>query len=173
MVDFGDILDSWEKETSRPYGKKRIKKDQQCNKVGDAPAAGRDDADLPKVHPMDAWMRRHDIVDKDAVLDGGHEPPSAAERRRKLHAMKPEAVIDLHGLTREESWSRLNAFFADCRRRGLQKVLIIHGKGTHSGDAPVLKKTVTLFLEKHPHAGESGSAAKELGGSGATWVILK
>jgi len=28
-VNFGDILDEWERETAKPYGKKRIKEDTQ------------------------------------------------------------------------------------------------------------------------------------------------
>ena len=87
--------------------------------------------------------------------------------------MRCEAVIDLHGCTRDEAWSRLESFFADCRRRGLQKVLIIHGKGTHSDGGSVLLQVVKQFLEQNRHAGESGLSRKEDGGSGSTWVLLK
>lgn len=122
---------------------------------------------------MDVWLRRYGTVNKDAILDEAPETVSPAERRRRLHAMKPEAVIDLHGLTRDDAWSRLELFFADSVRRGFKKVLIIHGKGTHSPEDPVLRRMVRLFLEQNRHAGESGTSEKDSGGSGSTWVILK
>ena len=79
----------------------------------------------------------------------------------------------LHGLAREDAWLRLESFFADACRRRLEKVLIIHGKGTHSAEDPVLGPMVKLFLERNRHAGESGHSGRELGGTGSTWVILK
>jgi len=87
--------------------------------------------------------------------------------------MKCEAVVDLHGCTRDDAWIRLETFFADCHRRGLQKVLVIHGKGTHSDGGSVLFQVVKQFLEQNPHAGESAFSRKEDGGSGSTWVLLK
>ncbi|OHE68497.1 MAG: DNA mismatch repair protein MutS, partial [Treponema sp. GWC1_61_84] len=107
--------------------------------------------------------------------DGGEENASraSAERRRRLRAKNPDATIDLHGLTRDEAWLRLSAFFADARRMGAEKVLVVHGKGNHSEGESVLKRTTREFVERCPFAGESGQAEVRLGGSGATWVALK
>ena len=171
-MDFGDILDEWEKETAKPYGKRRLKEDEhaetECTKTGKNKSK-----ELSSVNPMDMWLRRYGVQDKDATLANERESISPAERRRRLRSMKPEAMIDLHGLTRDEAWARLEAFFADAYGKGLQKVLIIHGKGTHSDEEPVLNQMVRLFVEQNPHAGESGYAATATGGAGATWVILK
>lgn len=167
-MDFGDILNQWDETTAKPYGKKRIKDEVRIEAEKPRPAT-----EAPRANPIDVWLRRNGIEDKDSRLDETGEPETPAARRRRLHGMKCEATIDLHGLTREEGWARLESFFADCIRRKLSKVLIIHGKGTHSEDDPVLKRMVRLFLEQNPHAGESGHPDHAEGGSGSTWVLLK
>lgn len=195
-MNFGDILDEWDRETAKPYGKKKLTEDSRkertsCEQTdGDEISGGADRAigagaasanpackkkapEEQRANPMDVWLRRYGTVNKDSILDSSPETESPAERRRRLHAMRPEATIDLHGLTRDDAWSRLELFFADSVRRGLKKVLIIHGKGTHSAEDPVLRRMVRLFLEQNSHAGESGSSEKDSGGSGSTWVILK
>ena len=166
-MDFGDILSEWDKETAKPYGKKRLKEDE---KHGISVISTET---LAKAHPVDVWLRRYGIQDKDNTAGEECETITPAERRQLKHAMKPEAVIDLHGCTRDEAWSRLEAFFADSQCRGLQKILIIHGKGTHSDNGSVLQQVVKHFIEQNRHAGESGLSKKEDGGSGSTWVLLK
>ncbi len=184
-MDFGDILGEWERSTAKPYGKKRMAQESRQERQdqrdqldrGERPPSGTPSAkparEEPRANPIDVWLRRNGVQDKDTVLGESGEPESPADRRRRLHALRPEATLDLHGLTRDDAWARLEAFFADCRRRGLSKVLIIHGKGTHSESDPVLKGVVRLFLERNPHAGESGHSTHGEGGSGSTWVILK
>lgn len=182
-MDFGNILDQWDKETAKPYGKKKIDADRKKNK-----AASDDGAEMssesgglapkavksqPMANPMDVWIRRYGTQDKDTAKANEEAAETPAEKRRRLCAKKCEAVIDLHGLTREEAWTRLESFFVDCRRKGLEKILIIHGKGTHSVENPVLRQMVNAFLEQNAHAGESGVSSKDDGGSGSTWVILK
>lgn len=162
-MDFGNILDEWEKETTTPRG--TPKKSQSAG------SSTKDTPPLAQAHPLDVWMRRYGVTDKDADCEEYEETPH--ERRRRLRLLKSEAEIDLHGLTQDEAWMCLESFFTDCVRRNLQKVLIIHGKGAHSTEDPVLRKMVQHFLEKNPHAGESGFSSKTNGGSGSTWVILK
>jgi DNA-nicking Smr family endonuclease len=176
-VNFGDILDEWERETAKPYGKKQLKKDESAEKKREespqsAPRT-RAEQNAARANPLDVWLRRYGTRDKDAEKECEPDAESPAERRNRLRAMKPEAIIDLHGLTRDDAWLRLESFFADCVRRSLKKVLIIHGKGTHSADDPVLRGVVRLFIEQNRHAGESGHSEKDAGGTGSTWVILK
>lgn len=183
-MDFGDILDEWEKETSKPYGKKRLADDRRREVAsGDRSREGaaRDNktkvreagVSERRVNPMEMWLRRYGVEDKDSAAEASPEAETPAMRRKRLRAMKPDAIIDLHGLAREDAWLRLESFFADACRRGLEKVLIIHGKGTHSAEDPVLGPMVKLFLERNRHAGESGHSGRESGGTGSTWVILK
>ena len=87
--------------------------------------------------------------------------------------MRPQAEIDLHGMTLEKAYSALVTFFDEAVRRRYQKVLIIHGKGNHSGGGAVLAPFVRSYLEKHKRAGECGHPKNADGGTGSTWVILK
>jgi DNA-nicking Smr family endonuclease len=168
-MDFGDILDEWDRETAKPHGKKRIAEDARRGgeRTAQEPPAN------PRVNPMDAWLRRYGTEDKDSLSADSPARETPAERRARLRAKRCDAVIDLHGLTRDDAWIRLESFFAGAVRQGLEKVLIIHGKGTHSADDPVLGPMVRVFLERNPHSGESGHSGKEAGGTGSTWVILK
>ena len=97
----------------------------------------------------------------------------AQERRRRLRNKRPDAELDIHGQTRDEAWQSLEIFFNDAKGNGLEKVLIIHGKGNHSTGDPVLKRVVMDFIEHCPFAGESGRGKAAAGGEGATWVLLK
>ena len=57
--------------------------------------------------------------------------------------------IDLHGKTREEAIMIVQNFIKTCHAQGLRHVLIITGKGQHSGNrGPVLKTAVVQWLKK-------------------------
>jgi DNA-nicking Smr family endonuclease len=193
-MDFGDILDAWEKQTAIPQGdRKRRKlkatyKEETAKKgAGDGEKEKRTDApsdEKPQRQPRQqqpsrstlshdalvAWLDTHDMYDKDADTEVVY---SAAENRARLLRKKPDAVIDLHNLTHDKAWQALEDFFQTCSARNLEKALIIHGKGNHSKGEAVLKRLVQRFIEKSPLAGESGYNPAKSGGSGATWVILK
>jgi DNA-nicking Smr family endonuclease len=93
--------------------------------------------------------------------------------RRTLHDLRRgrwaiQAEIDLHGLDRDSARTALEAFLAECLRRGDRCVRIIHGKGLSSpGGHPVLKMlsrqwlarcTVILaFCHAKPHDGGEGA----------------
>lgn len=87
--------------------------------------------------------------------------------------MKPQSELDLHGMTLEQAEIALNSFFAAALQKGIEKILIIHGKGKHSKNGGVMRDFVKTFLENHPNAGESGYNKNSVGGTGSTWVILK
>jgi DNA-nicking Smr family endonuclease len=128
-MDFGDILDQWDRKTGKP------------------------------------------AVNKDAEIAEAAMQPG--KHRRRLRAKKPDAELDLHGLTRDEAWIALDGFFRAGQQQELEKLLIIHGKGNHSEGEAVLKRTVQEFIERCPFAGENGFGSAASGGSGATWVLLK
>jgi DNA-nicking Smr family endonuclease len=155
-MDFGDILDKWDRQTGRSPGKK----------------AGRASSDRGK-DLLNAWLRVHGVIDKDAELAGPDAPSGREERRRRLRGKKPDAVLDLHGQTRDEAWRSMDGFFRLSRQQGLEKLLIVHGKGNHSKGEAALKRVVRDYIEHCAFAGESGQATAAEGGSGATWVLLK
>lgn len=131
-----------------------------------------DAASKSKVNPMNEWMRRYGVVDKDAAKEEA-DRQEAMEDRETLLAMPYEATIDLHGLTTAEANARLDSFVTECRKRDLRKILIIHGKGNHSETGPVLSGLVRSFIERDWRLGESGHPDKYDGGKGATWVIIR
>jgi DNA-nicking Smr family endonuclease len=162
-MSFGDILNEWES----------VKREDRERKSA-APKASAEPVPPSVNEDFIAYMNRHGVADKDAVLDEEED----AERRRRsdsgqLRKMRPEASVDLHGLTESDAMGRLGIFLEDAKRSGFRKVLIVHGKGMHSDAEPVLARAVARFLERWPAAGMSGKADKRDGGSGATWVILK
>jgi DNA-nicking Smr family endonuclease len=155
-MDFGDILDQWDRQTGKPAGKKAAKAEEDAAQT---------------VDPLTAWLRVYGIPDKDAEIAATTAP--SPKRRRRLRAKKADASIDLHGLTRDEAWVALEEFFRAGQQQELEKLLIIHGKGIHSEKDAILKRTVRDFIEHCPFAGESGQGETADGGSGSTWVLLK
>ena len=121
---------------------------------------------------FDKWEKQDNKVhDKDA--ENTDMPINVHDRRRRLKNKRPEAELDIHGLTREQAWLSLETFFEEAGKNDLGKVQIIHGKGNHSSGSPVLKRTVMDFIEQCPLAGESGRGKAAAGGEGVTWVLLK
>jgi DNA-nicking Smr family endonuclease len=159
-------LDEWDRQTGKAQGKKAASRKKRL-------AAGVEEGgdSLKKTDPLTAWLRINGVYDKDAE----RETPrvSSGERRRRLLAKRPDAVIDLHGLNQDEAWNSLESFFREAGERGFEKLHIIHGKGNHSVQEGVLTETVRKFIERCPLAGESGHENAALGGKGVTWVFLK
>jgi len=118
---------------------------------------------------LNKWEKNNGIYDKDKESE--KERISPQERRSRLKNKKPDAELDIHGLSRGEAWKALELFLADSKEKGLEKILVIHGKGNHSTGEAVLKRIVMEFIEHCPFAGESGRG--KTGGEGATWVLLK
>ncbi len=198
-MDFGDILNQWDKNQreEKQKAKDKPKQIQVSHKMANAPTPQEKEAkriarlkaegklsdylyekqmeeDSKKtVNPMELWLRRYGVTDKDKESEI-YEQKRKMESREYLRTMKPDARIDLHGLTKDEAWDKLTYFVTDCINRGLKKILIVHGKGNHShGSDPVLGPMVRTFIERHPHLGTSGHPDHNQGGTGATWVILK
>ena len=189
-MDFADILKEWEEgqkksrlrkpsEAVRSAGQKTQSDRQKAQSSRCADSARNESSghrrsgeNEVRVNPMDFWLRRYGVFDKDKDFE-------RAENKRKytsaaeLKNLPVEAQIDLHGLTREEAWSRLDAFISECSSRRLKKVLIVHGKGNHSEEEPVLKNLVRSFIEQDKRLGTFGHPGGIDGGSGATWVIIR
>jgi len=125
-----------------------------------------------RTRSRDNWFESDGFWDS---YDKGEEEreDDKVRRREHLRMMEPEAEIDLHGLSVEEALLDLDRFLREASRRGLRKVLIIHGKGNHSKEGPVLPGAVLDLLRSSPLAGETGTAKRDKGGRGATWVIVR
>ena len=187
-MDMGDILAQWDNIHSDKVKKqKESGKNTVSHKKANAPtpeekalAKEKDfEAKLraensKEINPMELWLRRYGTIDKDKLAEEQYERTKEQDRNYILN-MKPEARLDLHGLHQDEARVKLDSFITDCCRKGLRKVIIIHGKGIHTtGTDPVLGELVRKFIEHDKRCGSSGHPkTKQEGGSGATWVILK
>ena len=145
-MDFESILRQWDRR-KRQKGKERD--------LGDW---------LDRYPPTEPEERRE-------LREEVHPRDRAAGKRKSLRAMAPQRVLDLHGLPADEAEKEVRLFVSRCHAEGLKKILIVHGKGKHSKDGPILGSMVKKCLEGFPLAGEHGQAGREMGGSGATWVI--
>jgi DNA-nicking Smr family endonuclease len=154
-MDFGDILNEWD----------RIKEERSAAK----PKAPSPDPTVAKA--LESWLDKHGVEDKDSREGESGARPERETRRLAL--MKAQDVLDLHGMKAVEAKAAIAAFIDSASRRGLEKVLVIHGKGLHSEKGAVLKDATRQALEAHRLAGRFGTADKADGGSGAVWVLIK
>lgn len=76
--------------------------------------------------------------------------------------------LDLHTFRPAEVAALLDDYFAACRRRGLRRVRVIHGKGTGA-----LRATVHAHLRRAPGVAGFAAGDETSGGWGATIVTLK
>ena len=83
-----------------------------------------------------------------------------------------EGRLDLHGHTLSQTQDRLCEFIHQQTRAGHRCVLIIHGKGSKTGEPPVLKNHVNHWLKQLPQVLAFHSALPRDGGSGSVYVLL-
>jgi DNA-nicking Smr family endonuclease len=145
-MDFKEILNAWEKQRAGNHKRQELE-----DLISRYPPKGAKDAD-----------RR---------LEEG-KLPEPARGPANQRTVEPQATLDLHGMNSREAEQALDNFIHLARRRGLQRVLIVHGKGHHSPGEPVLLGVVRRYLEKCPYTGAFGPAGRKHGGRGATWVAV-
>lgn len=184
-MDMNDILNRWDKvQADEKRKQKESGKNQISNKKANAPTPEEkamaknhlpdfDEENNKKINPMELWLRRYGTVDKDKMIEETEQRQKQSDRNH-LREMRIEARIDLHGLRQDEAEFKLNSFVSDCQRKGIRKILIVHGKGIHTtGSDPVLGELVRKFIERDKRLGMSGHPDRNMGGNGATWVIIK
>lgn len=139
---------------------------------------------------MDAGERREfleamtrmklDVSFRDSIPSLRDPHPSRTRRNSRLDDLKKGKItiryeLDLHGLSREEAIHEIGPFIDSARRHGERAVLVITGKGVHSTEGPVLKRTIGSWLA-HEGKGkvlEFAPAPPEMGGDGAVVVFLR
>ena len=106
-----------------------------------------------------------------------------AHNRLKRGKLKPEARIDLHGMTMDQAHPVLTRFILHSHARGLRLVLVITGKGKDRDDGGpipvrrgVLRHNVPGWLASAPLGPvvlQVSSAHLKHGGGGAYYVYLR
>lgn len=129
--------------------------------------------------------RSHDLLP--GLVDGLRRAPlrmdAGAHARMKKGKLRPEARLDLHGMTLAEAHPALLSFVLNARARGRRLVLVITGKGRLADDlAPMparagrLRHDVPRWLSLPPLAEavlQVAPAHRRHGGEGALYVYLR
>jgi DNA-nicking Smr family endonuclease len=111
--------------------------------------------------------------DDDAVFLRPGLPRDILRKLRRTHWVIQED-LDLHGLTADQAAEATAHFLAECKRRGLRCVRIVHGKGLRSrGREPVLKRRVRRQLMRRSEVLAYVEPRQVHGGSGAVVVLLE
>ncbi len=87
-----------------------------------------------------------------------------------------DVTLDLHGDDLPNAKQRVRAAFEQATRDGARCLSIVHGRGRHSEDGPVLKEAVVAWITAPPLAARVlafASAPSDRGGAGATRVLLR
>jgi len=101
------------------------------------------------------------------------QSPSVLSKLRRGHWVV-QANLDLHGMSSDEARATIATFLAECKKRGIRCVRIIHGKGLGSRNKePVLKNKVRHWLMQKDEVIAYAQARANDGGSGAVIVLLK
>lgn len=106
-------------------------------------------------------------------LAGIAQPEAIPQRRRAEGEKAAEGLsvvpitLSLRGLTVDEALPILDKYLDDAAVAGLQRVTVVHGKGTGA-----LRKAVHEFLRTHPHVREFRVGQRGEGESGVTIVEL-
>lgn len=97
-------------------------------------------------------------------------------RRLRAGAFDVEQRFDLHGLLAAEAREVLQEALLEAFAAGRRCVLVIHGRGLHSAEEPVLKRALPGWLAEPALGGHIlafSSATPAHGGFGATYVLLR
>lgn len=108
----------------------------------------------------------------DAVEYRRNEVSPQVLRRLKRADFAIEDEIDLHALNERAAEDLLRRFLAEARDASHHCVRIVHGKGLHSPQGPVLKGLVERVLSLRADVLAYASAPPAHGGTGAMLVLL-
>lgn len=104
-------------------------------------------------------------------------------KQMKRGKLRPEARLDLHGMTLAQAGPELSGFIQSCHARGLRLVLVITGKGSRGADEGPLPTRPGALRHQVPHWLHSPPLAAIVqqvvpahlrhGGAGAYYVYLR
>lgn len=179
LIEVKKRLDAQEPEVSRPWkraegtGGKRVKHSQlkpgdevyvrSLNQKGHvADVLSRDDVQV-QLGLMKVTVPIHDV--ELVQTPGEKEAAPMTSVTRAAEDVRPE--LDLRGSTVEEAIIETDKYLDDAVLNGLQRVSIIHGKGTGA-----LRTGIHNYLKSHRHVKQFRLGRQGEGGSGVTVVEL-
>ena len=145
---------------------------QKLRQNGDVISRNGDDVTV-QIGPIKTTVSTTDCYRSTKSASIQHQAPRKASKRavRAMGWQKQQELsleLDIRGMTVDEAEEKLAKFLDDALLGGLERVRIIHGKGTGA-----LRKGVLAYLNRHPQVKQIDMAGWQEGGSGATNVILK
>ncbi len=96
--------------------------------------------------------------------------------RLRRGRMRPEARLDLHGMTQDEAHEAVTGFIAASRSAGRRCVILITGRGRVAKGGGILREQTPRWLNLQPVRGNIlgfAEAQPKHGGAGALYVLLK
>ena len=117
---------------------------------------------LPRLHAHGEWW-----YTGPAVLPHGSDHGLITRVDEPID-MPIDGVLDLHTFRPREIKDLVPDYLAECRKHGILRVRIIHGKGIGN-----LRRTVHSILSKIPYVETYSLASEHFGGWGATIINLK
>nr|AOO54574.1 smr protein/muts2 [uncultured bacterium] len=94
-------------------------------------------------------------------------------RRLKAGEFPVQSALDLHGTTVDQARAAFLTFLSQAQTQGWRCVRIVHGKGKHGAEAPILKNLVNTWLRQLPIILAFCSAPRRDGGAGAVYVLIR
>lgn len=122
----------------------------------------------------DSYTPAHELETGEELLylREGHSPDILSKLRRGHWVV--QAALDLHGLVVDEARLYVAQFLADCKKRNIRCVRIVHGKGLGSRNRePILKHKLRSWLMQKDEVIAYAQARQADGGGGAVIVLLK
>lgn len=96
--------------------------------------------------------------------------------RLKRGRLRPEATLDLHGMTRDEAHGAVSGFLSRSQAVGKRCVIVVTGRGRLSEGGGVLRNEFPMWLNQagnRPKVLGFAQAQPRDGGSGAFYVLLR
>ena len=114
-------------------------------------------------------LKSNDVLDfrRDGVQHGVY-------KKLRMGRYNIDARLDLHRMTVEEARREVFRFLKECLHYELRTVIILHGKGDRNPEKiATIKSHLAIWLPQVDEVLAFHSAAKQHGGTGAVYVMLK
>ncbi|CTQ32789.1 Smr/MutS family protein [Jannaschia rubra] len=136
-----------------------------------------------RIDPFRAGQTARTVLPPPASKPASLRMDAKTHRRMASGKLRPEATIDLHGMTLDVAHPALARFILSSHAKGRRLVVVVTGKGrTGASDDPfgrdrgVLKRQVPHWLRLPPLSAvvlQVSEAHRSHGGSGACYVYLR